>query len=492
MTQCEAAPAPEARSGLDPWSLADLPEPPRPRGWQWIAAVGPGVILLGASIGSGEFLLGPAVMVKYGLALLWIAGFAIILQTLFNTELMRYTMATGEPVFTGFMRTRPTASFWAWLYVMLFFLQVGWPAWAGTAAGAMFFLFTKQLATATDAGAVYLIAVAMFGVCVTILLVGRRIERTLEGLNWALVTMIIGGLLILAVAFVPLDTWVAAGAGYFGFNLEAARFELVPEGADWFLLGAFAAFSGAGGMINITLSNWARDKGYGMGQVAGYIPAAIGGAKVNLAHVGYRFETTPEAMRRWHGWWRLIRADQYGVFFLGAILGMFLPAILYVTFVPGGEDIRGLAVASTLANAIAEAKGALFGGMVALMAVWILFKTQLDILEGTVRGITDIIWTGSRRVRAWRGGDVRVVYYTVLGVTVVWGVLALRLAQPIVLLQIAANVGGLVFVLASLHLLRINTTLLPPALRPPLWRRVALVVMALFYGVFVGFWLTTL
>jgi hypothetical protein len=430
-------------------------------------------------------------MVKYGLALLWIAGFAIILQTLFNTELMRYTMATGEPVFTGFMRTRPTASFWAWLYVVLFFLQVGWPAWAGTAAGAMFFLFTKQLATATDAGAVYLIAVAMFGVCVTILLVGRRIERTLEGLNWALVTMIIGGLLILAVAFVPLATWVAAGAGYFGFNLEAARFELVPEGADWFLLGAFAAFSGAGGMINVTLSNWARDKGYGMGQVAGYIPAAIGGVKVNLAHVGYRFETTPEAMRRWRGWWRLIRADQYGVFFLGAILGMFLPAILYVTFVPGGEDIRGLAVASTLANAIAEVKGPLFGGMVALMAVWILFKTQLDILEGTVRGITDIIWTGSRRVRAWRGADVRVVYYAVLGVTVVWGVLALRLAQPIVLLQIAANVGGLVFVLASLHLLRINTTLLPPALRPPLWRRVALVVMAIFYGVFVVFWLTT-
>lgn len=486
------AASPEARSGLDPWSIADLPEPPRPRGWQWLAAVGPGVILLGASIGSGEFLLGPAVMVKYGLALLWIAGFAIVLQTLFNTELMRYTMATGEPVFTGFMRTRPAASFWAWLYVLLFFLQVGWPAWAGTAAGAMFFLVTKQLATAPDAGTVYLIAVALFGVCVTILLVGRRIERTLEGLNWALVTMIIGGLLILAVAFVPTNTWVAAGAGYFGFDVQASRFQFVPEGADWFLLGAFAAFSGAGGMINITLSNWARDKGYGMGQVAGYIPAAIGGAKVNLAHVGYRFDTTPEAMRRWRGWWRLIRADQYGVFFLGAILGMFLPAILYVTFVPGGEDIRGLAVASTLAHAIAEAKGPVFGGMVALMAVWILFKTQLDILEGTVRGITDIIWTGSRGVRAWRGGDVRIVYYTVLAVTVVWGLLALRLAQPIVLLQIAANVGGLVFVLASLHLLRINTTLLPQALRPPLWRRVALVVMALFYGVFVVFWLTSL
>ena len=31
------------------------------------------------------------------------------------------------------------------------------------------------------------------------------------------------------------------------------------------------------------------------------------------------------------------------------------------------------------------------------------------------RSITDILWTGSARVRAWRGGDVRAVYYTVLG-----------------------------------------------------------------------------
>ena len=29
---------------------------------------------------------------------------------------MRYTIATGEPAFTGFMRTRPRATFWAWFY----------------------------------------------------------------------------------------------------------------------------------------------------------------------------------------------------------------------------------------------------------------------------------------------------------------------------------------------------------------------------------------
>ena len=73
-TQTVTQTAPEARSGLDPWRIGELPAAPRPRGLQWFNAVGPGVIVLGASIGSGEFLLGPAAFVKYGLSLLWIVG----------------------------------------------------------------------------------------------------------------------------------------------------------------------------------------------------------------------------------------------------------------------------------------------------------------------------------------------------------------------------------------------------------------------------------
>ena len=101
------------------------------------------------------------------------------------------------------------------------------------------------------------------------------------------------------------------------------------------------------------------------------------------------------------------------------------------------------------------------------------------------RTITDLLWSGSRRVREWRGGDVRAVYYSVLAVIIVWGIIALKLAQPIVLLQLSANIAGVVFVVASLHLLYINTRLLPRELRPSRWRRVALVCTALFYGFFV-------
>ena len=165
-----------------------------------------------------------------------------------------------------------------------------------------------------------------------------------------------------------------------------------------------------------------------MGQRAGYIPAAVGGHKVHLAHSGFTFTPDAEAMRRWRGWWRIVRADQWGVFFAGALLGMVLPALLYVTFLPHGSDIRGLGISAALADGIGARSGPLLAGAIAFLGAWILFKTQLDSLEGMVRAITDILWTGSRRLRSWGGGDVRRVYYGVLAAVVLWGIVALRLA----------------------------------------------------------------
>lgn len=482
-------PAPESRSGLPAWKTGELPQPPMPRGVQWLGVVGPGVIVLGASIGSGEFLLGPAAFVKYGLTMLWVAGCAMALQTLFNVECMRYTLATGEPVVTGFMRTRPHASFWAATYGLLYFLQVGWPAWAGTAAGAFFFLFAKRLTAAADATTVYLIGVGLFMICVLLLLVGRRIERTLEMLNWVLVACILTGFVVLAMRFVPAGTVWEAVAGLVGYSPSSQSFAFLPEGADFFLIGAFAGYSGGGGVINLTLTNWARDRGYGMGGVTGFIPSAIGGTKHELAHSGSVFPDTPVEMSKWRGWWRIVHADQWGVFFIGAVLGMVLPALLYVTFLARGTDIRGYGIAAALAQAIVGTGSPWLGGTVALIGAWILFKTQLDIVEGMTRSLTDIVWTGSERVRRWRGGDVRVVYYTVLAVLVVWGLVALKLAQPVFLLQLGANIAGVVFVIASLHLLYLNTRILPAHCRPPLWRRIGLVLVAVFYGTFVVLWL---
>jgi hypothetical protein len=484
--------APEARTGLDPWIRADLPAAPSPKGLGWAKVVGPGVIVLGLSIGGGEFLLGPTAFVRYGLSLLWITLVSVFFQTIFNTELMRYTLATGEPVFTGFMRTRPASAFWAWFYAGMYFLQTGWPYSAGLSAGAIFFLFTKRMATASDTATIYNIGAGTFLLCICLLLLGRRIERTLELLNWVLVVCILGGFFVLGVAFVPLATWIAAVGGLVGFDVAHRTFNFVPGNADFLLLAALAGYSGAGGMVNITLSSWARDKGYGMGERVGYIPAAVGGQKVRLAHTGFIFTPDADNMRRWSGWWRIVRADQWGIFFTGALLGMVLPAVLYVTLLPAGSNIQGLGISAALASGIGARYGALLGSVVAILGAWILFKTQLDIVESMVRSLTDILWTGSSRVRAWSRGDVRIVYYGALMFICLWGIFALRLAQPIILLMLAANVAAIVFTIAALHLLYLNTRLLPPALHPPLWRRAVLVAMACFYGFFATLSLRTL
>ena len=481
--------AKEARSGLDPWKVDELPTPPVAQGLGFLGVIGPGAIILGTSIGSGEWLLGPAAFVKYGMSLLWVTSIAAVLQTVLNTELMRYTLYTGEPAIVGFMRTKPHATFWAWFYTLLYFLQVGWPAWAGAAAGAIFYVVSEQLAGPENATIVYWIGVGTFAACVAILMVGRHIEHTLEILNWILVVVILGGLTLLCLFFASGRRWFEAGVGFFGFSVPAGSFTFFPPGADWFLISAFAAYSGAGGVTNLTLSNWARDKGFGMGKVVGFIPAAVGGQGILLAHSGSVFRVTAESLTRWQGWWRIVQIDQWGVFFIGALLGMGLPAILYTSFLQTGEDIRGLAVATALANAMSAKNGAILGLLVASMGAWMLFKTQLDTLEGTVRAVTDILWTGSTRVRQWSNGDVRLVYYSVLAGVVLWGLIASRLAQPIILLQLSANIAGMVMVISALHVLYINTTFLPVEIQPPFWRRGALVFMALFYGFFVYLWL---
>jgi hypothetical protein len=90
---------------------------------------------------------------------------------------------------------------------------------------------------------------------------------------------------------------------------------------------------------NLTVTNWVRDKG--MGKLVGYIPAVVGGHKVELAATGKVFEPTPGNVRNFREWWKYIRWDQGWVFTLGCFLGMGLPALLTVQFIAPGTQIGG-------------------------------------------------------------------------------------------------------------------------------------------------------
>ena len=116
-----------AGGALPDWEVAELPEPPRYQfGKAFRSILGPGIIALGGSIGSGEWLLGPAITAQYGGRLLWIATIAIVLQVILNTEAIRYTLYTGEPMLSGYMRCKPGAPFWMTFYSSVNFFGI-WP-----------------------------------------------------------------------------------------------------------------------------------------------------------------------------------------------------------------------------------------------------------------------------------------------------------------------------------------------------------------------------
>ncbi len=101
---------------------------------------------------------------------------------------------------------------------------------------------------------------------------------------------------------------------------------------DWSLLAAFAAIAGAGGLSNALFSNYARDKGWGMGAKVGAIPSAIGGRSIELSHVGMVFPITPAALKHWKGWFRHIVRDQVAVWMLCSVVGLALPCMLSLEF----------------------------------------------------------------------------------------------------------------------------------------------------------------
>src|SRR5215207_5506094 len=92
-----------------PLGVDDLPEPEQVFGGRRLGffqivqfVIGPSLIALGISIGSGEWLLGPQAVGTYGfVGIGWVITVSAILQTFYNVEISRYVVATGEVPVVG-------------------------------------------------------------------------------------------------------------------------------------------------------------------------------------------------------------------------------------------------------------------------------------------------------------------------------------------------------------------------------------------------------
>src|SRR5215207_927968 len=187
-----------------PLALTDLPEPEEvfrvrrigPR--QLVMyVVGPSLIALGISIGSGEWLLGPQAVGKFGfVGVGWVIVISALLQTFYNVECSRYVMATGEVPVVGWGRVPPGYLLWVpfSVFVVIFaFIAGGWAASAGQGVYAMIHGATAP----ANAEEPRLWAIALLVVVFAVTAAARRISRTLELANWLMVGVILVSLVLI-------------------------------------------------------------------------------------------------------------------------------------------------------------------------------------------------------------------------------------------------------------------------------------------------------
>ncbi|MBX3277986.1 MAG: Nramp family divalent metal transporter [Acidobacteria bacterium] len=471
---------PSQHGELPAWEVSDLTAPP-PFGFRnMMRVIGPGAVMAATSIGGGEWLVGPAAAVKYSSSIFLIVTGAILLQVVFNLEAIRYTLYTGEPIYGGIMRLKPGPRFWAGFYTLIGFFQLGWPALAGSAAAALLSAQLGRLPESGDRPTQIAITIGLILAVVLLLSFGGTIERMLEYFAWAMLAVIFSFLLFVNIAFVPLGHWWETFKGFF-------QMSGLPHPIDWGLIGALAATAGAGGIGNLTVTNWVRDKGFGMGAQVGAIPSAVGGHEIQLSHVGKIFRTTPENMSRWREWMRYVHADQIWVWGVFCFLGMYLNVNLATYVVPHGTDLQGLGAGAYQAKYLAETIWPGFWFVTLFNGFWTLFKTQLGNTDILVRTVTDALWMSSGRIRDWRGGRIQRIYYGILIAFSIWSVIVVRSASPMRMFTILANVAGVVLAIAGVQILIVNRRFLPRAVRPPLWREAALGLCVIFYAFFAYF-----
>ncbi len=465
----------EANRNFPAWERDTLPEPHS--GPSWRKLIGPGLLMAGANIGGGEWLFGPLVTGQYGGQVLWLATLAILFQCAYNLSVMRYTLYTGETIFVGFFRLPPGPTFWICFY-LLFEIGGVWPYLSSNAAVPLASVILGRLPTAADGDFVKNLSYAIFLTAFLPLIFGGKIYTALERIMVTKLTVIMVYLGFVTLFFVGWPVWWEIISGFFRFG------SLPPAGEfNWATLAAFSAVAGAGGLTNSAFSNYARDKGWGMGAKTGAIPSAIGGRTIRLSHTGKAFDASdPENQSRFRRWLDTIQKDQFLLWVPGCIAGMALPAMFSYQFIRGIKNVEGNAVAAMSAQAIGAQHGQIFWYLTLLCGFLIMAPTQVSQLDQIARRWTDVLWIGSRRLHQVDPARVKTVYYTILAIYMVWGLIALRITPNPLVLAIATGVmWNFALGFSSLHTLWVNLRLLPKPLRPGWLQCAGLIGCAVFY-----------
>lgn len=430
--------------------------------------VGPGVVAVGIGMAAGEIILWPYLTVLGGLGLLWLAVTTLAVQFVINMEIERYTLATGQTVVAGFSRWWRG---WGVLICLAGAFQYAWPGWATSGSTVLTYLAGGGSPVWTTVLGLVLVGV--------LLSVSKVVYTTVERVEAVKVALTLFFLLVVVVFVISLGTWGDAATA------AVTHVGRIPAETSFTLLLSALGAAGAGGVHNLVLSNWIRDKRYGMGAHVPRLISPITGREEAAGADRYVFEPTDENLARWRVWWRRANLEHFVTFALVCLVTITVMCMLaYQTL--GGR--AGLGNDPSFLRTEGEVLAGLAGDWLRLLFLAVaavsLWAASLGLLDIIGRVAADFL-RRSFLAGSPRWTEAR-IYLAVVWAEIVLGSLILLsgFTQPLGLLVVSTCAASVVTLLYSILLVRLNVRDLAKPLRLRGWRLLGMLAAIGFYGFF--------
>lgn len=234
----------------DPYALRpeDVRKPPADR-WSTIRQLGPGLLLTGSIVGSGELIATTRLGAEVGFVVLWLILLSCAVKVPVQSELGRHAIATGQTTFVAFNKVPGPRLRVSWLVWGSLFLLL----WSTMQVGGIFgtMSLSLDLIFPVFGNTSWLIILTLVGMGLG--LVGQYM--TLERITTILVALFTFTTLASALLLFWTPYAVSPQA-----LLDGLRFALPPDGA----VTAFAVFgiTGVGASELLLYPYWCVEKGY--------------------------------------------------------------------------------------------------------------------------------------------------------------------------------------------------------------------------------------
>ena len=468
---------------VPPLKEADLPE----RKSSLAKMMGPGLVMAGIAIGSGELIMWPWITSVVGADLLWAAAIGLFLQLWINIEVGRWAVVTGESPFTGMVRVLKTIVFlWVALVVVGKFL----PGWARETGVAL-----RNIILGVDNSSPEWIWTAIVFALVAAILFGPKVIYTaVERCIMVLIAIIVVGLVYVVWQIGSREVFAEMLAGL----LNVGRFPEFPvdihaaDGSvrDQLTFSRFfgaVVFAGLGGLGNLYYAYYLREKRVGMGARMPTLMSAVHKHETKEMDTGYSYPDTRENRRRFKDWMKFVHIDQVVFFWILGSFTMFLFIFgsLAVLHPQGLVPDQGSLIWD-LAAILEESMGSTGRYLFLIVGMAALFSTQLGAVDGGSRIFSDLLHTNfkfGRRFKLEQWYLILVCSTMIVGTLSVWFFERYG-ASGLDFLFLSALIGGFAMAVYVPLLLYMNLTHLPKSARPG---PINIFFMVLASAMYIGF-----